>query len=869
MVIRIYKLLIVILLLSQTSILFAQNQRNTVKDSSGEPIAYATIIFSQDSTATEIIDYTISDSFGTFTVPSKVTKGNWLTANMMGYKEYKVKLLSPIKVQRVVLESNPYIIGEVVVKGHYWGVKTAADTIKYDATRYATGSERNIGEVLSKMPGLEVSETGKVSYGGKPIDKVLVDGKDILSSGDGLAINSLSADLMQGADILLDYQSNSIADQFNKNETVALDIRTNGKQNVSGSVEGGYGYNDKFLAKFSIISVKEPFSFSLLATANNIGDAVFSMDDYIKSVVGLDNILSRKNNSFTLSEDEKRMLLPPDNTYDATNGAISFGATYQKTNNFKFKGNILYNGSLINALSNENQYYYDGTTNQSEVKNQNKNHFLTLTLQEDWRPSSRFELSSNSRFSYGDYNNNDSIFNSSNLEKFNSFQSRNSSSYNISQQLNMNYQIGDGILYAYADIDAVLRDENYNLNSDSLLFINSLPLLTYPIDDNITDDKLSVRGEIGYILPIYKDINLNTSLAYHGESNSYSKTAPSIEKVTLLEQSYMGNVSIEKTKGLARFSVGGLFKKQDLQVSANQKDCKNYTIEPNATLALVFSPKHKLTFGASYSKEAYSINYFSDSTRILSYNQLLTKSKIDNPYSQNINSSLQYFIFDLYSRTSLFLYSSYTHSDNAPMMNIMQDGLVSSVYYTDGAQSDLFVSKASLSKGLGFMPADIKLNASYTYTETMSSTNSIINNMLYNNTNVGLSLNSRYNYWLNFEIEAKYGTLQSKSKTFEISNNMNEWSGSVKLKFHHKKFKGDIYYTYDHISTTDYNEKFNDIGFNLAYELGNIDLQLMGRNLLNINQMEWVNITSNELYSSQIYYRKIPGCLMLSLKYRF
>ncbi len=265
----------------------------------------------------------------------------------------------------------------------------------------------------------------------------------------------------------------------------------------------------------------------------------------------------------------------------------------------------------------------------------------------------------------------------------------------------------------------------------------------------------------------------------------------------------------------------------------------------------------------------YSINHFSDTTRIISYNQSLGKSEISDPFNKNANISFQYFIFDLYSRTSLFVYSNYTHTDNAPLMNIQQRGITNNIHYSNGGEIDLFMSKILISKGLGFIPADIKLDASHTCTKTLSSINQILSTTSSNNTNVGLSIYSRFKSIINFEIGVRYRHLYDESKAFNTNSHLNEWGTSIKMKFAYKKFNANVYCSYGNINTNYYSQNFTDVGFHIGYDFKWFGVRVSGRNLLNMDKMEWITTTSNELFTSDTYYRKIPGSIILSLVYKF
>ncbi len=275
----------------------------------GAAVPYATVILSADSTAKTMKAYAISDDEGRFAIAEGAEDGDWLVVRCLGFEELKHQLHADRNLSLQLTEVSE-TIGEVVVKGKYSGMKFSNDTVLLDTKYYTTGNEQNVGEVLRKIPGMDVSATGKVSFGGRNIDKILVDGKDLLSGSGNVAISTLPPDFMAGAEVLTNYKTNSITDDLKSEETLALNIKSAKKQRINGNIDVAAGYKDKFQAKSSLLYLGEKGSLSSILSGNNTGAPVFSIEDYISSIVGLDNVLGQKSSTMRLTPDESRMLRP-------------------------------------------------------------------------------------------------------------------------------------------------------------------------------------------------------------------------------------------------------------------------------------------------------------------------------------------------------------------------------------------------------------------------------------------------------------------------------------------------------------------------------------------------------------------------------
>ena len=61
---------------------------------------------------------------------------------------------------------------------------------------FINGSEIKLEDVLKKLPGIVVDDNGKLSFNGKQIDKVLIEGQNFFSKDYTLITKTLSAELV-------------------------------------------------------------------------------------------------------------------------------------------------------------------------------------------------------------------------------------------------------------------------------------------------------------------------------------------------------------------------------------------------------------------------------------------------------------------------------------------------------------------------------------------------------------------------------------------------------------------------------------------------------------------------------------------------
>lgn len=868
--------MVIILIAIGTLSINAQSQITGVLYDGEQPIPYATITLNTDSTSSSTIKgYATTNDKGAFTIEADIQINDWLIVRCLGYKELKKQLTDTHKPLHLQMEEDVLSLNEITVKANYSGIKFSNDTVSLDTKHYSIGTEENIGDVLKKIPGIEVNETGKVSYAGKNIGKILIDGKDIISSSNNLAINNLSADLMESAEVLMNYKDKSITNSFKKDETLALNIKTSKDKKVNGYIQGAGGYENKYQAKSNLLYIGEKSSFSAILSANNIGDAVFSIEDYISNIVGIDNLLSQKKSTYTLSNEEAKMLLPPDNVYAHTNGALSINTTYIPSNNFNIKGNIIYNGSFLKANNYSEDLYYSGDiTNKKEEHNNDKNHYITASFQETWKVKENFELNASTQFNLGKYDTKQNLNSNTNNKSISSNNKNNLLSTQFVQDLNTNSSIGNGILYSYIHIEASNRNNDFQILSDNqLLPIQYAPTqekdFPYIFLNNTINQKISISPEIGYVFPLFKGINLNSSLSYLHSTDkltySDNETNSDISKFN----KYQANVRLEKNKGFFRFGLGANFSINNYRKKIEDSKSTKGFISPELSMQLVFSPKHQLNISASYDTKPIEIEFLSKEYRVTGYNEILSGSTITNLFNNETNVSMNYNIFDLYTNTMFFLFANYTNKKDLPKSCITQDGIISTTTYQNGGNQNVYTVKSYINKGLSFIPVDTKLTCSYSQTEYNILLNGSENQIKSQDITTGLSFTSRFKHAFNTELEVRYRYNNSTTSNTNIKNDMHEWNTTAKLHYSHKKINGYIYGSFQNIDNPFYEQKNFDIGFNCEYQIKNIKIKLLGKNLLHLKDQEWIGIYTTPYYTSTSLYQKIPGYLQCSLSYHF
>ncbi|MDP4290458.1 MAG: carboxypeptidase-like regulatory domain-containing protein [Bacteroidota bacterium] len=112
---------------------------------------------------------------------------------------------------------------EVVVKStKIWG---AHDTLNYLVSAFSNKNDVVIGDVLKKMPGIDVSESGQISYQGKPINKFYIENLDLLGGRYGIAINNIPVRDVATVQVLENHQPIKALQKLKSSDNAAINLK--------------------------------------------------------------------------------------------------------------------------------------------------------------------------------------------------------------------------------------------------------------------------------------------------------------------------------------------------------------------------------------------------------------------------------------------------------------------------------------------------------------------------------------------------------------------------------------------------------------------------------------------------------------------
>ncbi|HND88500.1 MAG TPA: carboxypeptidase-like regulatory domain-containing protein, partial [Saprospiraceae bacterium] len=266
--------------------LSAQKITGYVRDSIGEAIPFASVV-ATSCHHEQVLAYTSTDERGRYQISIKATDCDTiaLTARGLGYRTGTVRLPGQQlpAAQDFVLASTA--LQEVVIRAKTPPVVARRDTTEYDVKSFSDSTEFSVEDLLKKLPGVKVSEQGIVTYNGKTVERVLIEGDDVFSQNYPLATRNIRADMISKVQVIDRYQENPLMKGIQESDRMVMNlkIKPDRKRTLSGSVAGGLGYGDELKARAhtNLFSLSRKDKIYCIGNANNTGENPLSEVDFL------------------------------------------------------------------------------------------------------------------------------------------------------------------------------------------------------------------------------------------------------------------------------------------------------------------------------------------------------------------------------------------------------------------------------------------------------------------------------------------------------------------------------------------------------------------------------------------------------------
>ena len=894
----------IILLISGVS--FAQVKvTGVVKDSIGNPLEMANIIAL--NTKTNALDsYGFTDAKGRYKLTLKANTSYSIKASYIGNKTSDITLnTKEAAIIRDIVLQPDNMLDEVGIT-YKIPISIKGDTLVYDADSFKVGTEKKLGDVLKRLPGVEVNDDGEIEVEGKKVGKVMVEGKDFFDGDSKIATQNIPASAIDKIEILKNFSEVSQLKGVQDNsDNLAINIKLKeGKKNFwFGEITAGVGGDNRYIAHPKLFYYSPKYSVNVITDMNNIGKVPFTRRDYFRFTGGF-RPGGSNGTSFNVASSDIGFLSLQNNKakdIEAKFAAANFSYSPKKT--WDLSGFAIYSGTNTTLAENSTRNYINNGLEETTTSSTEQESNLAL-----FKLSSSYKPNINKHFDYDIFA---KISKQTEDQKFTSsqitgdiLQTQSQNPFSVNQNLNYYYTLNDKNIFALSS-QHLFQDEDpfYNANLEQLSFANLLSLTSpgagnsYNISQNkrVKTNKFDARLDYYYVIN-YKS-NLNIKLGTTLSSQQFNSDIFEIlngNNSAITAAATKNDVSYTFTDVYAGFNykfITGIFT-FDQGLTLHSYTAKNTQLGtavsntfseflPNASVKLQLKKSETLRLGYRKTVSFTDINSVAEGYVFNNYNRLYSGNRnLESAYSHNVN--LNYFSFNMFNYTNVFASVNYNKRINATTGSILPIGIdqistsINSVFPNESLSGS-----ASLQKTIGKFKGTIR--GSLSLSKSISSIASLRDTDNDPNTSpveIRTDLESRsYTRSIRTGISSNFRSAPNFDFGYNVTiNDYNQGGNISKFTTHSPYLNLDILFlkNFTFTSRYTYNNYKNETQTLNNYSFLDLDVTYQKKNskweysLEMTNALDTTSInrdTTNSIYTSTSSYIIQPRYTVFSIKY--
>ena len=333
----------------ETEIVF----KGAVTDVNGKGIA--NVLCKALNAKDSLLAYSISRSDGEYTLKYK-KQATKLSFAKMGFATQCIPVEKEKLRYDVQLIEKSYAIDEVVVKAD--PITRKKDTLNYHVESFRQKEDYSIEDVLKHMPGIEVLPSGQIMYQGNSINKVNIEGLDLMGDQYNQATQNMPAEAVSTIQVMENNQPIRALEGkvHNNRATLNIKLKKNYKMRPFGDAEVGVG-GTPVVWDGSLTGIQVARKNQLLFTGalNNRGASLRSLQSGMSNFTGI----------YTQEP------LPAPFLYSATNRRPPISPLYYLDNRSYFAGvNYLHAFTPYSTLRFNLLYNHEGENREDSTRNE-------------------------------------------------------------------------------------------------------------------------------------------------------------------------------------------------------------------------------------------------------------------------------------------------------------------------------------------------------------------------------------------------------------------------------------------------------------------------------------------------------------------
>lgn len=244
---------------------------------------------------TKTLAFTNTNAKGEYSLELKSAPSGEVTLQFthISYEKESERLTLGDKVTKLDMILTPKSISlkEVTVKPD--PLRQRGDTLTHNLASFLGKGDVTLEDGLKRLPGVDVAQSGAISYMGKPISQFNIEGLDLLGGKYNLATRNIPADYVTNVEIVRNHHSRRVERDVPSNE-VSMNIKLSKKAKFKpfGQEEVGAGYmedgNDRLQALLGVTGMMFTEKFQTICSLKGGNYKGFARADMIDHFGGSD-----------------------------------------------------------------------------------------------------------------------------------------------------------------------------------------------------------------------------------------------------------------------------------------------------------------------------------------------------------------------------------------------------------------------------------------------------------------------------------------------------------------------------------------------------------------------------------------------------
>lgn len=775
----------------------------------------------------------------------------------MGYETITETIENKSVTKNFTLIEKVFDLKEIIVKTS--PIRQKGDTIKYFVNSFSKEQDRSIGDVLKRMPGIEVLSDGKILYQGRPINKYYIEGLDLLEGKYNLANENLPFKEVTQVQILENHQPIKALDSLKFSDQAALNIKLKNAYTFTGQARLGSGFSP-FLWDTNITPMLFTKKTQMLATyqSNNTGDNVASQ---LKKLTIEDLLNQFENNSEKTDWLSIQQLANPNFSekrwLDNNIHLISGNYLQKLNNNYELRVNLSYlndyqqqkgftNTEFITPVNTitileekYNQSFYNSLqTNITLQKNADKNYFKnSLEFQGFW-----------------DNQNGNIVLNNEQIN-----QQLNNEFFRISNNLKNIFPLGKQMITLNSNVSLNKTPQTLNVNPGQFenILNNNLPydevtqqidLNTFYTNNSISFTKaikrFSIEPKVGFQI---ENQQLNSEILTSENFNLGNEFSNNLD---WFRSKFYLNITTQYKKDKWRFELTTPINHYTFQIKDNplqsSENLNQVTFEPRLSAIFDINSFWKINSSINFSNQFGTINQIHYAYILQNYRNL---QRINAPIPQNLNHNLSFGI--AYRNPIKTVFWNVMYMNSKSVNNLLYQTQVSTNGATElkAIEQDNNRNNHNISTRASKYFSKIKSNITLNATFNLQGFQQLLNNNLTDIKNqslvVGNKIDTDITDKMNVEYQANWTF--SKNKTQNQDNpTVTQQSHILNLNIYPAKnqyFAVKSEYINNNLFTERTENLFTDLIYRYTISKKKIDLEFQLSNLFNTTNYRTINIS--------------------------